>query len=417
MFWSLIGGVYVLYIFIRFINQIGKSFPVMELMLIIAGLQWIIAPIISYNSGLNHDRYYMYVGEAEYMSYIVPAFIMFSGVILMKMRKIEYISFSKISLYSDYAKKLIIISVISDGLSIIAPASLAFLFFIISQFKFIGGAILLNSSRKTDKIWLYVLVGFLIIHALSIGMFHELLIWSVFYCFIIAMKKKPSFGVKITIVALGVLAIITLQMVKPLFRQLTWQDNFKGNKVEVFVNVLEEIVSREDSFDVNELASLNPRLNQGWIISAIMSHVPDVEPFADGKTIKEAITGSLLPRFLNSNKKVSGGREGFIRYTGLSLGESTSMALSIIGESYANFGKFGGIIFMTLWGLFLSVVWNRIRIKVYNNNFYFFFIPLVFFQVIKAETELLTVLNHLVKSIIVVMLFLFLVKRHLKWRI
>ena len=143
MFWSFIGGILVLFIFIRFINQIGKSFPVIELMLLIAGVQWIVAPIISYRSNLDHQRYYMYVGELEYMSYIVPAYIMFSGIILIKMRRIEYSSLSKFYQYSDYAKKLVIISVISDVLSIIAPSSLAFVFFLLSQFKFIGAGILL----------------------------------------------------------------------------------------------------------------------------------------------------------------------------------------------------------------------------------------------------------------------------------
>ena len=35
-----------------------------------------------------------------------------------------------------------------------------------------------------------------------------------------------------------------------------------------------------------------------------------------------------------------------MRFTGLNLTSTTSMGMSIIGEAYANFGSFGGFIFM-----------------------------------------------------------------------
>jgi hypothetical protein len=155
-------------------------------------------------------------------------------------------------------------------------------------------------------------------------------------------------------------------------------------------------------------------LNQGWIISAIMDHTPQNQPYANGETVLESIGATIVPRFLVADKKLANGRDNFMKYTGLYIGETTSMAMSVLGEAYANFGVFGGIIFMGLWGLFLSFVWGFLSKKIVRNNIIYFFIPIIFFQVIKAETELLTVLNHLIKSMILVFVFLWFYQSVLK---
>ena len=162
---------------------------------------------------------------------------------------------------------------------------------------------------------------------------------------------------------------------------------------------------------------MNVRLNQGWIISAIIRNVPLREPYADGETIVEAFRASLIPRFLDPAKKMAGGQENFERFTGLPLAENTSMGTSIIGEAYANFGKQGMWIFMFLWGLFMS--WGYGRLIKYGNvhPIIHVFIPLIFLQVIKAETETYVVLNAFVKAIILVFLFLWGARRFLKWRV
>ena len=61
-------------------NKLGQSLPVIELLLAIAGLQWILGPIISYGSEVSHYKYYMYVPQETYMAFVVPAFVVFSTV-------------------------------------------------------------------------------------------------------------------------------------------------------------------------------------------------------------------------------------------------------------------------------------------------------------------------------------------------
>ena len=91
------------------------------------------------------------------------------------------------------------------------------------------------------------------------------------------------------------------------------------------------------------------------------------------------------------------------------------MGISILGEAYGNFNRFGGIIFMGIWGYFLAMYWRFLFKGLHNNVLLLAFLPIVFLQVIKAETELVVVLNHLIKATIVVYLFFWAAKALLNW--
>ena len=144
--------------------------------------------------------------------------------------------------------------------------------------------------------------------------------------------------------------------------------------------------------------------------------MPEKQPFFEGETIKDAISAAVLPRFLNPSKKKAGGQENFRRFTGLDIGDGTSMGISVIGEAYGNYGRNGGIIFMGVWGFVLVLFWRFILKKAQQNILLLAFLPLIFLQVIKAETELVVVLNHLIKASIVVFLFFWASKAFLNWK-
>ena len=93
------------------------------------------------------------------------------------------------------------------------------------------------------------------------------------------------------------------------------------------------------------------------------------------------------------------------------------MGISIVGEAYGNFNRFGGIIFMGIWGYFLAMYWRFLFKGLQNNVLLLAFLPIVFLQVIKAETELVVVLNHLIKATIVVYLFFWAAKAFLNWNL
>jgi len=146
------------------------------------------------------------------------------------------------------------------------------------------------------------------------------------------------------------------------------------------------------------------RINQGWIIARIMSWTPRYEPFANGETIIEALQASFMPRFLFPDKVKAGGRTYFTRFTGKDISDNTSMGLSLLGESYANFGITGGAFFMFVIGFFYNYVIKFIYTIARKRPTMIFFLPLIFLQVVKAETDFSVIINHLFKASIVVAL-------------
>ena len=147
------------------------------------------------------------------------------------------------------------------------------------------------------------------------------------------------------------------------------------------------------------------RLNQGWIISNVMDYIPYHQPYANGKTVKDALIASAVPRFLVPNKATAGGQSNMKNYAGITLNESTSMDISQVGEAYANFGVTGGILMMFILGMFSNVIITFVERKCLRHPELILWLPLLYLQVVKAETSLVTVLNHLVKAGLVTWFF------------
>ncbi|WP_179374537.1 hypothetical protein [Winogradskyella wichelsiae] len=416
--WTLIGCIAVVYLGILFVKRLGKSVPILELMTLIGGLQWIIGPIIEYSSPSGHYKYFMYVDQEIYMGFVVPAYLAFMFVILYGVKKSARfkVPISHLEHYSQYGLIIFGIGVFFDLIGGFLPGALGFFAFILSNFKFAGAIILFFSKDPLLKKVFYGAIAYLFVIALAKALFHDLILWSVFFYMFWAIKNKPSISFILTTFLIATLSLATLQTIKTAYRSQVWQ-GYSGNKIELFVTLMAEsfvMGNATEEADQGEIGT-NVRLNQGWIISAVINNIPKYEPFFNGETIKTAVYSSLLPRFLNPNKAEAGGQDNFRTFTGLSLSDGTSMGISIIGEAYGNFGKTGGIIFMGLWGVFLVKVWSKLFKIVLNNIVFISFLPLAFLQVIKAETELVVVLNHLIKSLIVILFFFWYAKNYLNW--
>jgi hypothetical protein len=417
---TILGVLSVIWVFTQFVGQLGKSLPIMELMLLIAGLQWIIGPVIEYYAPSMHFKYYMYVPEPVYMGYIVPAYLAFAGIVFFKLKKLTIINLPvwNFAQYERYGLAIFIIGVAFDIFGGYLPGALAFFAFILSNFKFAGAIILYFSTNKKLKNLFYVSIVYLFLISLARAMFHDFILWSIFFYMFWAIRKQPSLKYIFFTFIVGGLFVVTLQTVKTAYRAEVW-GGYSGNKIALFSGLFFEsllnnpIASEDEGIDTQN----NVRLNQGWIISAIMDHVPEEQPFFEGKTITDALSASLLPRFLAPDKVIAGGRENFRNFTGLQIGDGTSMGISIIGEAYGNYNVIGGIIFMGIWGWILVTVWLFLVKYGYKNPLFFAVLPIVFLQVIKAETELVVVLNHMTKSLIVVFAFFYFAKKVLKWKL
>ncbi|WP_075602799.1 hypothetical protein [Saccharicrinis aurantiacus] len=417
--WSAIGLCFAVVAIIKVLLKMGHSIPIVELMVSMSALQWIIGPFIDYHNGITHYKYHMYVPESEYMAFIVPALLLFYAGTLWYKNTLDLDELSeRVSNLLDRHPKLPFI-LVATGLAIpfingIVPPALRFIFFLLSNVKYVGAIYLLFSNHKNRWTIFMSTMALTALASMASGMFHDLLLWSMLTFTFVAKELQLSTLKKISIGIIGMLLAITIQSVKADYRAIIHK-GYSGNKAALFIGMATENWRSGGITNPTNEENMTARLNQGWIISAVMYHVPQKEPYAGGSTIIEALEASLLPRFLAPNKKKAGGRENFMKYTGLPLGDNTSMGISISGEAYANYGKYGGMLFMLIWGMFISWFWKKLGDL---SNLYptlLIWSPILFLQVIKAETEFVVVLNHLIKSGVLVFGLLWFIKK--QWRI
>jgi hypothetical protein len=413
--WSYLGVISVLYVFIIFIRNLGKSLPILELCLLIAGSQWIVGAFIEYRSSFNHFKYYMYVSENTYMSYVVPAYIIFSLTLLINQKRLRKfkLNIEEGKNYSNFGLRIILLAYILQLSSPIIPSQLGFVVYLLVNLKYVGVIILYFSKVKRHNTLIYVLMSLLFLESLISGMFHLLISWLAFFFMFWAYKNKTTIKTNVLVLFCGFILISSIQLVKNDYRSLVWQ-NYSGNKITLFFDLVSQNLSAGTIKNEDSQSGLNSRLNQGWIISALMHHTPTNQPFANGETILASLYKAIVPRFLDQFNTEIKTRDNFIKYTGLYISETTSMGISVAGESYINFGVFGGIIFMGAWGIFLSFIWKQLYLKSLKKPFLIFFLPLIFLQVIKAETELSSSLNHLTKTIVFIFIFIWFYNKFFK---
>lgn len=422
-YWLTVVGIgIVCYSFLWYMESLGKGLAILQIMLVIATFQWLLGPIIAYHWGGETLRYKMYVDEIEYMNYAVPAVLAFViGLRLISTHislrvLINYIKSG--ALENKHIFLLIIIGLSVDMLVLYFPPSLLFVAYILSQFKYIGLLYFIVSEHKYR--WLLTVFIFVLalITSAEHGLFHSLILWSALIFSYICLVLKFSRTRKIIIFIIASILLISLQSIKADYRSMIIEGTSESqSKVALLVDLVLDASVNLSTDEINkDLGDLNGRMNQGWIISAIMRNMSRESDFVNGETIISAFQDSLLPRFI-SDKRAVRVSDNFERFTGLAINDNTSMGISVLGEAYANYGGFGGVIFMLVWGIFIAWLMKIIIINTVQHPTIILWIPLIFLQMVKAETELVVVINHGIKTLVAFMLFYWTAKKILGWRI
>lgn len=411
-FYSTLGIVQFVFFISKFFFDLGKKIEIRDIMILLATLQWVIGPILSYLFVIDDPIFYMSVDEKTYMSFAFPANLTFAIGLYLPLwpKKLdENAIFNQIKQTLEKYPNLDLLF-IGGGLFLnltekFYPSVLGFFVYLLASIRFIGLYLLILRNRPYK--WVIFSLVILSFASLSLAnaMFHDFLLWLSFMVIIIAFIYKFSNIQKIILFLGGLFLILSIQLVKGQFRSLNQEERTIGQ----FYDMASESYNADASIFTDVFIQYNiNRLNQGWIISRIMYNVPLFEPFADGETIWRGIKASLVPRFLNPEiKTFVGFSEYFYRFTGLKLAYGTSMDISIMGEAYANYGVNGGVFFMLILGLFYNFILSRIFIYSVNTPTLILMIPLMFLQVVKAETDFTSSMNYLVKAIMVVFMIYF----------
>ena len=411
--YSVIGASLFTYFSLRFFNSLGEYVEIRDLMIVIALLQWIIGPVLTYLFFQDDEFYRMVVSEEEYMSYVFPAAIAFTiGLYIPIWKK----NIDENTLLDNIKKKMVKhpnIDIYLIGIGTAAalikdhvPLALRFFMFLLANLRFVGLYFLLLNRRQFKWVIFGAMIGWLFLTAVSHGMFHNLLLWLGFMLVILALIYKFKFSQKLLLFGLLFALVLIIQAVKHEYRNIVREQNMQtlADKSETFSNLAQSRIMEPGVLFNKKYMNANVnRINQGWIIARIMRYTPRYEPYARGETIKAGLK-SLLPRLIAPGKIKAGGHRYFQRFTGKRLQSDTSMNLSILGEAYANYGKSGGTLFMLFLGMFFNFFLQKIYSLAQTYPSLIFWLPLIFLQVVKAETDFATVINHLIKASVIVFL-------------
>lgn len=408
--WAGLAVALSVYAFTTFLLDLGTGLPVDSLILLVAVLQWLVAPLLSYADLAPHAKYHMYVGEAEYLSLAVPGTAGLAiGLSLFRMRRALGKEPQVIVRATEVALRnhrlplaMILVGGACSFVGGFAPPSLAFLFFLLSNVTYVGIIIALHSHRKARWWMLAGALSWMLLISIRSNMFHDFLLWTALIGLYIAARAQWSLLNRVLIVMTYALIVFVLHTAKIEIRQTLARSAGGGGSFEVFTTALNKTFLDEDGtvLEAGAVGSLIIRLNQGWIVSRVMEQVPAHRPFANGETIEKAVRAAFLPRFLDPDKIGAGGHALFSRFTSFDL-NATSMGLSLLGEGYGNYGKAGAVLFLLIYGAAISLILRAYWLWAARHPIGIFWIPLLFLHTVKAETDFVVVLNYLVKALVV----------------
>lgn len=391
----------------------SKSIAIFHLISNLAIFQWLIGPLVYYsdfNPGQVLSITQMQVSFEEYFAYAWPATaLLVIGLQLSKPNLNVDLSIFK-NADSKRFKYLIAVGLLFNIISIFLPLSLRFVVKTLTYLIYVGllGLLLKEKKTKNDFLWVCGVSMFVVYSALRSAMFGELVFLILLFVLTLFYVNKTSTKRKLIIGVSVILLGTSIQLVKMPLREL----NRKGS-TSTLQNLTtlynSDLLTKENLFSDAFRAYTVARFNNGAVISYVINRVPNIIPYANGNTIYSAIIGSFIPRLIWPTKETSG-TAMYLKYTGLRF-EGASYGISQLGEGYANFGKRGGILYMFLLGLTMSVLLRRIVKYINKNPNYFYFLPIIFLHGVKVETELNRSLGFMLRVIIVLYILNFILKK------
>ncbi|MBL7040620.1 MAG: hypothetical protein ISR77_18435 [Pirellulaceae bacterium] len=395
----------------RYASVFVVPFP--HFAVLIAALQYVLAAWVSRAYPPRNPEHDIGACLPQYLAYAAPVIVATAvgwGMGMAKLRPQRQGRIQRSPQLLQFFDLLIVIGFLGLGIiRILVIPYFGFVLVLISNLRYIGvyGHILCKSPGWHWR--LALMLGAEVVLATRIAFFHSLILFVAWSFAIWVYSRTPSWR---TIIAAGILAALllpVLQQSKLELRRYVWVDSGRqqmtaSGKVSLWVSSVSENLRRTATggLDTASLGVLAVRYNQGWIVNRVMQHVPRYEPFAQGGTLKEAMMGALLPRFLAPNKIVVGGQMKMDRYAGYRLNDSTSMNLGYAGEMYANFGSMGGIIGCGFYALVLALFFRVFCNLAFKSPLWWCVLPYVCFPLMKAE-EGLEVLGWPVKACLVIM--------------
>lgn len=415
-FLAISGYVLTAFIVIHMCLMARHSLILPEFICFIASINWIVAPTLAYSNLPSLSLYEMSVPIESYLSYIVPAVLaLWIGMHTDSTSKYLDLNLSNQAnaelnrrdrrVMDTYMIVGILVSVFSDHL----PGglyNLRFFYYILGQLRFVGALSYMFTRTKGWRMRIAIVYGLLFVQTAIGGVFYEFVLWAGYLLISIAYIRKWRWKLAIYTTILLILITFFNDIKGEYRKRIEMEDLSVTQKVNTLVDLY--LQSLGGHGPERTFGDRLVRWNQGWIISRIMTVVPDYHPYAHGKTIEDALVASLLPRILSYNKMQAGSKDLFKEYTDIDLPEYTSMAMGVAGEMYANFGLAGGVAGMFVYGWMIGAAFSLFKRFSQQNILWWAWAPFVLLTTLEAEWNFFEVFNHIAKSGLVMAILLYL---------
>ena len=405
-------------ILLSILDKLGKGIVLRELIALHSCVVCLLMPWVGYewytisNPLARTWVRYMPVPSEIYFPFALPAIAAFSLAICWPMKKgtikdegeymNKYLLRLKVVLQNNPSAglQIMIAALIASFITPFLPVALQLVGNLIAWSAFAAILYIFFNPSKLYRLPLILLfVVFVVVQALQQGMFTIVAYMGITIFSFLFLNKRSAMWKKVSIFVISIFLLLVVQSVKSSYRRYTWFQNYQGNKIILFSNlVTEKLTDFSNLFTEDAFFPIYYRVNQGFNVALVMHRFPAVKEFDNGSRLAIVAASAVVPRFLWPDKPEAGGKFNMQYYTGLTInGYSTDVGP--LGEAYGSFGVMGGIVYMFFLGLFVR--WAYVKVFTIGDKIplLILWIPVLFFQVTySAENDTLQILNSLFKS-------------------
>jgi hypothetical protein len=390
-------------ILIRFISISNDNFVFREFVLLLYALNYLLSPSISFLLGEKVIFYNLKLSPEAYFNLAIPGFLLFYVGLFSIKTNLFNPNFSSINISTIINEKLLrkvtIIAILSSLLTPFLPSDLAFIVYLFSLIQYVSAFSLFALNPKKNFVWPAITLIFVLYKSFLAGMYHDAIMWLLFFGVIFIYVKKPTLKIKLFGLFFAIIFILFIQSIKQSYRQEVWY----GGK-EASIATASEVGYSKANTDIilgeeNLLGSLT-RSNQAWIFASTVDNMDRNKNFQGLTIVYKYLEASLLPRFLAPNKIKSGNKEIFNTFSGHNINTGTSMGLGVFADGYIAYGAPGVYIFGFVLGLIFALTFKLVEGWTKISPFYVLLIFPLLNYAVRPDCELQTTINHLSKGIL-----------------
>lgn len=385
-----------------FLNM-GKVLAFREFLLTLYGVNYLLSPALTYHMPSDAGIYRMRIPEQDYFELAIPAMIALRLGLFAIKTSIFSFNYNLVKLQAiinqQVLKNWLIAGIVLTIASPFLPGELGFFVYLLSLIRYVAAFGLFAIDRKKYRWWLVAVLFLELSRSFAQGMFHDLVMWLIFFGIWWAFLNKPSAAKKIGLALLAVFAYMVLQTSKGAYRQQLSTTGQQGS-FETFQKIaVGNISTYGDLFATENVAGSISRINQAWILASTVQNMDYTKEFQGLHLVGLYLEAALLPRFLAPNKLTSGNKEIFNRFSGHTINKGTSMGLGVPADGYIAYGYWGTLLFCFALGLIFGLTFKVVESWAKISPFFVLFIFPILNYAVRPDCETQTILGHIVKSL------------------